>query len=62
MPDQVGNLKGDEARIGFVQKFKEVQRLQIQLDQYTDLTEGQRDEIEQTLSKENLRAFRRAYL
>ncbi len=61
-PDQVKNLLGDEARIGFVQKFKEVQRLQIQLDQYTDLTDEQRSEIEKTLAKDDLRAFRSAYL
>ena len=61
-PDQVHNLKGDEARIGFVQKFKEVQRLQTQLDQYTDLTDEQRRETEKTLSKDDLRAFRGAYL
>lgn len=61
-PDQVNNLKGDEARIGFVQKFKEVQRLQTQLDQYTDLTDEQRSEIDKTLPKDDLRAFRGAYL
>lgn len=61
-PDQVHNLKGDEARIGFVQNFKEVQRLQTQLDQYTDLTDEQRSEIEQTLPKDDLRAFRGTYL
>ena len=61
-PDQVSNLKGDESRIGFVQKFKEVQRLQTQLDQYTDLTDEQRSEIEMTLPKDDLRAFRGAYL
>jgi type I restriction enzyme R subunit len=29
-PDQVGNLKGDEARAGFVNLFKDVQRLKTQ--------------------------------
>lgn len=61
-PDQVHNLKGDDARIGFVQKFKELQRLQTQLDQYTDLTEEQRSEIEKTLPKDDLLAFRGTYL
>ena len=37
-PEQVANLKGDEARGQFINLFKEVQRLKTQLDQYTDLT------------------------
>lgn len=61
-PDQVNNLKGDDARVQFINRFKEVQRLQTQLDQYTDLTDEQRGQIEQTLPKDGLRAFRGAYL
>ena len=61
-PDQVNNLMGDDARAQFIKQFKEVQRLQIQLDQYTDLTDEQRAQIEQTLPKDDLRAFRGAYL
>ena len=37
-PEDVANLKGDDARVAFIKHFKEVQRLQTQLDQYTDLT------------------------
>lgn len=61
-PDAVANLRGDDARAGFVKQFKEVQRLQTQLDQYTDLTEEQKRTINQTLPKDDLRAFRGAYL
>ncbi len=61
-PDQVNNLKGDDARAQFINRFKEVQRLHIQLDQYTDLTDEQRAQIEQTLPEDDLRAFRSAYL
>ena len=61
-PDQVNNLMGDDARARFINRFKEVQRLQTQLDQYTDLTDAQREQIEQTLPKDDLRAFRGAYL
>jgi len=61
-PDAVLNLKGDAARVAFVKQFKEVQRLTTQLDQYTDLTDEQRREIEQTLSKNDARAFRGVYL
>ena len=61
-PDQVNNLKGDDARVQFIKRFKEVQRLQTQLDQYTDLTDEQHEQIEQALPKDDLRAFRGAYL
>ena len=61
-PDQVNNLMGDDARAQFIKRFKEVQRLRIQLDQYTDLTDEQRDQIEQVLPKDDLRAFRGVYL
>ena len=61
-PDQVNNLMGDDARAQFIKRFKEVQRLQTELDQYTDLTDEQREQIEQALPKDDLRAFRGAYL
>ena len=61
-PDQVNNLMGDDARVQFIKRFKEVQHLQTQLDQYTDLTDEQREQIEQALPKDDLRAFRGAYL
>lgn len=61
-PEAVPNLKGDDARAAFVRQFKEVQRLTTQLDQYTDLTDEQRQEIEQTLPRDDARAFRGVYL
>ena len=61
-PDQVNNLMGDDARAQFIKRFKEVQRLQTQLDQYTDLTNEQRGQIEGVLPKDDLHAFRGAYL
>ena len=61
-PEAVPNLRGDDARIAFIKQYKEVQRLAIQLDQYTDLTDEQREEIEQTLPKDDARAFRGVYL
>ena len=61
-PEAIANLKGDDARAQFIKSFKEVQRFQTQLDQYTDLTDEQKQEIEQTLPKDTLRAFRGAYL
>ncbi|MDD2605430.1 MAG: type I restriction endonuclease subunit R, partial [Desulfobacteraceae bacterium] len=61
-PEAVPNLMGDDARVAFIKQFKEVQRLATQLDQYTDLTDEQRREIEQTLPKDDARAFRGVYL
>ena len=61
-PEQVNNLKGDGARCQFVNCFKEVQRVKTQLDQYTDLTDEQRNDIEQALSNDDLKAFRGVYL
>ncbi|MCY4459516.1 MAG: type I restriction endonuclease subunit R [Albidovulum sp.] len=61
-PDQVNDLMGDDARVQFIKRFKEVQRLQTQLDQYADLTDEQREQIEQVIPKDDLLAFRGAYL
>ncbi|NSZ17142.1 type I restriction endonuclease subunit R [Agrobacterium vitis] len=61
-PQEVPNLKGDAARAAFIEHFKEVQRLKTQLDQYTDLTDENRNTIEQILPRDNLLGFRGAYL
>jgi len=61
-PDDVANLKGDDARAAFIKHFKDVQKLQTQLDQYTDLTDEQEATIQTILPKDELRAFRGQYL
>ncbi|MEP6780070.1 MAG: type I restriction endonuclease subunit R, partial [Gemmatimonadaceae bacterium] len=61
-PEAVPNLKGDAARAGFIERFKEVQRLKTQLDQYTDLTDVDKAAIEQVLPNEQHRGFKGAYL
>ncbi|HZL25224.1 MAG TPA: type I restriction endonuclease subunit R [Acidobacteriaceae bacterium] len=61
-PEEVANLKGDAARVAFIKHFKDVQKLQTQLDQYTDLTPEQEKRIEQVLPKNDLNAFRGVYL
>ena len=61
-PEEVYNLQGDDARIGFVNCFKEVQRYRTQLDQYTDISEEERTAIDNMLNEESLRGFRGAYL
>lgn len=62
LPEQVVNLQGDTARAEFVSYFKEVQRLQTQLDQYTDLTEPQRETIAEIMPPDQLRSFKGVYL
>lgn len=61
-PQGVYSLKGDTARIEFVNRFKEVQRLKTQLDQYTDLGQEQKEKINAILPEDDLRALRGAYL
>jgi type I restriction enzyme R subunit len=61
-PQEVYNIKGDAARVEFINRFKEVQRLKTQLDQYTDLTEEQKAKIEELMPEEQLRSFRCSYL
>ena len=61
-PENVNNLQGDEARSGFINQFKEVQRLKTQLDQYTDLDQEQTEQINELLPEEQLRGFKGMYL
>ncbi len=61
-PEQVTNLKGDEARAGFINHFKEIQRIKAYLDQYTDLEPEQSEKIGQVIPEDELRAFRGMYL
>lgn len=67
---EVANLKGDAAKAGFINCFKEVQRFWTQLSQYTDLmeyTSGDSPVLSEPESgygftDDDLRAFRGAYL
>lgn len=68
---EVANLKGDDAKAGFINYFKEVQRYKTQLDQYTDLMPADgnanpmgvaEDAEEYGFSDNDMRAFRGAYL
>ena len=61
-PEEVANLRGDEARAGFIERFKEVRRLTTQLDQYTDLTPEEKAQIEALIPRDDLRAFSAQYL
>ncbi|WP_074798209.1 type I restriction endonuclease subunit R [Nitrosospira briensis] len=61
-PEEVTNLKGDAARSLFVNLFKEVQRLKTQLDQYTDLSEEQKAQVDQIAPPDQLQGFKGVYL
>jgi type I restriction enzyme, R subunit len=61
-PSEVYNLKGDTAKINFINRFKEVQKLKTQLDQYTDLGTEEKAKIEQLLPNEQLLSFRSSYI
>ncbi|HDM76369.1 MAG TPA: type I restriction endonuclease subunit R, partial [Deltaproteobacteria bacterium] len=61
-PEEVPNLRGDEARAAFINNFKEIQRLKTQLDQYTDLDPETRQTIEALIPEDDLRGFRGVYL
>ena len=61
-PSQVVNLKGDTAKAEFIDRFKEVQKLKTQLEQYTDLDEESKQTIEHELPTDTLRSFKAAYL
>ncbi|STT07029.1 Type I restriction and modification enzyme -subunit R C terminal [Klebsiella pneumoniae] len=61
-PEEVANLKGDAARAQFVNLFKEVQRLNTQLDQYTDLSDEQKAQITQIAPPDKMQGFKGMYL
>lgn len=61
-PSEVANLKGDTAKAEFINHFKEVQRLKTQIEQYTELSEEEEQQVEETLPVDDLRGFKGVYL
>ncbi len=61
-PQEVYNVKGDAAKITFIQNFKEVQRQLVALQQFTDLSTEQKEQIEQILPNEKFVEFKSSYL
>lgn len=61
-PSQVCNIKGDIARVDFINKFREIQRLLVKLNQYTEIPEEEKKEIKNLIPEDELRGFRGAYL
>ena len=45
-PSDVVNLKGDAAKVDFINYFKEVQKLKTQIEQYTELNQEQRQALQ----------------
>lgn len=62
VPEEVPNLKGDAARAEFVEQFKPLQRILIQLDQYVDTPPELQARIDAIISPDERQAFRTAYL
>jgi type I restriction enzyme R subunit len=61
-PQEVYSLKGDTARIAFIQNFKEVQRQLVAIQQFTDLEPKQKELVEQILPQEKFLEFKSSYL
>ena len=61
-PEEVNNLRGDEARAGFINCFKEVQRFRMQLEQYTDIQSDDKAKIDTLMQEDTLRAFKGIYI
>ncbi len=61
-PEDVANLKGDEARRQYISKFKDIQKLKTRLDQYTDLSEEQKEIIEEIMPYDMLRSHKAQYI
>lgn len=61
-PEAVINLKGIEAKVEFVKKFKEVQKIKNELRQYADLTDTQQEAISNLMPEDTLQRFKSNYL
>ena len=61
-PDDVYNISGNVAKCQFINDFKLVQKLKTKLDQYTDITDDEQQEIEDILPEDQILGFKVAYL
>lgn len=61
-PEEVNKLRGDEARAGFINCFKEVQRFRMRLEQYTDIQSDDKAKIDSLMQEDTLRAFKGIYI
>lgn len=61
-PEEVINIPLGENTTNFINNFKDVQRLALQLDQYVDLSDELKATIEEAMPEDTLQSFRTAYL
>jgi len=61
-PQEVYNVRGDAAKITFIENFKEVQRQLLALEQFTDLEPEQKELIDEILPKDTFLEFKSSYL
>ena len=60
--DSISNIKGVADKIEFCKKFKAVQEVKNRLDQYTNLEDGQKQQIDGLISDEYLIEAKERYL
>jgi type I restriction enzyme R subunit len=61
-PETVPKLKGETAKIQFTTLYKEVKRLKVQLDQYTDLTEENEKQITKIITNDEMDKYSGVYI
>ena len=61
-PDEVINIPQGENTNNFIDAFKDVQRFALKLDQYVDMPDELKSEIEEAMPEDTLQQFRTAYL
>ena len=61
-PSSVANLKGDEAKIEFINLFRNIQYIKTKLNQYTEIPEDMLEKINNIMPEDDLRGFRSEYL
>ena len=61
-PEEISNLKGDDARYEFINKFKEIRRIRNYIEQYVNIEEKDAEKIEKCMSKNLFKAFSGMYI
>ena len=61
-PSSVANLKGDEAKIEFIDLFRHIQQTKTKLNQYTEIPDDMLKKINNIMPEDDLRGFRSEYL
>lgn len=61
-PSEVCNIPGYDAKMEFVEKFREIQRLNVRLSQYTEIPEEDKKAVQELMPDEMMKGFRGEYL